>query len=282
MLNNILKNKLLFFLGLTIFTTLGCSTVTNPKNESPSKEETPAHVEAEEVKSDLSDTLCKLTSSQCELQPSAETQNSKPIDCWHNPTEGNVFILAMGSEMGRTEEKRLKWANEDALSFANFMREVFGIRDDNQVCILPNVSKTQFEQALEHLSHKVDSNDLVIIYYSGHGTQGEDGGEIDEEDGYDELFVAYSENINDSTSQLRDDDFSKRVAKIPADNILIVIDACFSAGLTRGETSNERVKYWDNPKLKKGTPPFGASLDPIEEKEVALLSAALESQFAVE
>ncbi len=287
MFNNRLKSKL--FLWLTIFSTAGCLTVVNPPSESLTKGN--IATQAQKVKSSTTTTntpLCQINPSLCE---------TKPIDCWNNPKKGHVFILAMGSEMGETEKKRLKWANEDAQSFAEIMRELFGVHDDNQVCILPNVSKAQFEQALKRLSNKqmIDSDDLVIIYYSGHGTQAEDGGEIDESDGLDELFVTYSKAINNTNSkaiktkyQLRDDDFSKLVGNIPTDNILIVIDACFSAGLTRGDASSERVKYLDNPDLRKGTPPFGAKLDPIknpisgEEKEVALLSAAKENQNTVE
>jgi|GEM_PF-3142630 len=76
---------------------------------------------------------------------------------------------------------------------------------------------------------------LVIIYYSGHGGQNPDqttGG--DETDGFDEFIAASDTDVDSSgfVNILTDDDLQVLLANLESKHILIIIDSCFSGGLT--------------------------------------------------
>lgn len=277
MMNNLLKSKLLFLGWLIIVSTAGCNSA-NIKG-TPANHETTPPADDMTKPSDKGGVRDLVPVSR---RTFSKREKSKSRLCWTNMSEGRVFILAMGSNMGDTEAKRLKWANKDAEHFADAMHKLFGLRDKSRVCVLDNVTKAEFVQALKRLSNQylVNPDDLVIIFYSGHGTLGQDDENGEEIDGHDEFFVPYSEQEFDIESWLRDDDFSKLIKNINTNNILMFIDACYSAGLSKGdEEASELVKRLDNPKLGHERPPFGATLDPVKG---VLLSAAMESQKAVE
>lgn len=74
---------------------------------------------------------------------------------------------------------------------------------------------------------------LVIIYYSGHGGQNPDQNG-DESDGLDEFIAASDTDVVPGAfiDILTDDDLQVLLANLESEHILIVIDSCFSGGLT--------------------------------------------------
>jgi len=263
MMNKRLKNKLFFF--MVIFSLVGC-------------QNTPIHEEKglSSPTPTKNATVEKSPSSEKGWFGSSRTASSeKPTQrtCWDRSGEGRVFILAVGSNMGDLTE-----TNRDATRFAKAMRELFHVRQ-NRVCVLKNANKQEFVHALERLGdrRRVGADDLVIIFYSGHGTQRDDDNN-DEKDRLDEFFATYAKKIR-TRYLLRDDQFSALIQKIPTPNILTVIDACFSAGLTKGKDSTERVKSLEGTIPSSGHIRVGTTLDPVKG---VLLSAAMEKQPAVE
>jgi len=202
MINKLLKNRLLFFLVLIVFGATGCKT--------PSVQNQPSK---------------RFGAPPCETEPTMVTKKPTHRTCWDTADEGNAFILAMGANTHCLTE-----THRDARRFAKAMRTLFNV-PKNRVCVLENVYKDEFVQALERLSDKVKTDDLVVIYYSGHGAKIGDNNKDnkDEVDGQDEAFVPYDATELGIKYLLRDDDFSKLIEKIPTQHILTVIDACFSA-----------------------------------------------------
>jgi len=170
--------------------------------------------------------------------------------CWKTVDKNKVsdkkdiFILAAGSNL-----KDLIFANEDAVDFAETMEKLFeGTQNSVHTCVLKHNQGSEtdeFRRALKKLSdkNKVDANDLVIIFYSGHGIQQSDINDGDEKDQMDEFFVITNK------FNLIDDTFVALVNEIPTNNILTVIDACFAADFDRSPDShvNEQIKSlgWD-------------------------------------
>lgn len=195
--------------------------------------------------------------------------------CWNTTDNRKVFILAMGANTNG-----LKKSNQDAERFATTMSQLFKLKKN--VCVLKNAKRQEFELALKTLTQKVDSDDLVIIYYSGHGTKINDNNH-DEKDKYDEAFVPYYSTREPKIEDLlRDDSFSELINAIPTENIITIIDACFSAGLTKGglDGRSKSVFFdflnWDDEEQEN----TGESS--LENIKGVLLSAAGEGQKAKE
>ncbi len=268
-MNNRLKNKRLFFM-LIIFSTVGCQNTPINDDGSP----TPTFLTNTTVEKPQPSDSQSLKKGPFGNAKTVTSKRPTQRTCWNTSGEGRVFILAVGSNMSGLTE-----TNRDAARFAKAMRELFHVRH-NRVCVLANAYKEEFVQALERLgdSRRVGADDLVIIFYSGHGTQRDDDNNDEKLDRLDEFFGTYGPKPR-TRYLLRDDDFSALIQDIPTPNILTFIDACFSAGLTKGKDSKERVKSLDGTIPSEGRTHVGTTLDPVKG---VLLSASMENQPAVE
>ncbi len=121
---------------------------------------------------------------------------------------------------------------------------------------------------------KAKRNDLVFIYFSGHGAQiknykGKDGGK-------DEAFVVKNKEM------ILDDDFFRWVSKLKSKNIITVVDACFSKGLKKSgmKTDNSVIKYYDINADKK-TKTKASKINNIFNKNT-LIASAYENSIARE
>jgi hypothetical protein len=81
-------------------------------------------------------------------------------------------------------------------------------------------------------------NTRFIFYYSGHGGQTLDDNS-DESDGYDEFIAAYDTNVVSGTftSIITDDDLEEMLAAIPAEQIVVIIDSCYSGSMVTTTTA---------------------------------------------
>ncbi|WP_109105461.1 caspase family protein [Azospirillum sp. TSO35-2] len=141
-----------------------------------------------------------------------------------------VYILAMGSNV-----KPLTKSNQDAAMFVDGFRRLFAVPPSN-IRVYNNVYRAQFKEGMEWLRDRAGPKDFVVVYYSGHGAQipDDDG---DEADGLDEAFVTYDVEGKSRPSVgdlVRDDEYAAWVNALRTNQVLNVIDACHSGGLTRG------------------------------------------------
>jgi len=105
-----------------------------------------------------------------------------------------------------------------------------GLIDPADAIVLTNKSATRdaVEEAMARLARESGPDDLVIIFYSGHGgiqTDETPDGDV-ELDGTDETLVLIDE-------QMTDDDFAELLDPIGANTTLVGIDACQSGGFAR-------------------------------------------------
>ncbi|HID99781.1 MAG TPA: caspase family protein [Thiotrichaceae bacterium] len=183
----------------------------------------------------------KITRSGVHPAQRASTRRA----CWrrisahiNDKKSPKTFIFAAGAETGK-----LKKANQDARQFKQAMQNRFQV-PDNQVCLLENVYRAEFEQALRDLKRWVKPDDLVIIFFSGHGSFIDDDNG-DEADKYDDVLVTV--DVKDiewpaKKEVVVDDDLVKIVNALPTKRIVTFLDTCFSGGMYMGPQHEARSK----------------------------------------
>jgi len=152
-------------------------------------------------------------------------------------SQNTVFMLAMGANTGN-----LTKTSSDLENFSQTMQQHFRM-PDSQVCELPNVFKSEVVAALQSLNEHLAADDLVIIYFSGHGTFIKDN-DGDEKDGWDEILVTYDSHCKSSVKDedcLRDDYFVKLVNELRTVRVLTVMDSCFASGMLLGGPSRSNA-----------------------------------------
>ena len=116
------------------------------------------------------------------------------------------------------------------------MRQValdFGIADIRELWN-EDATLEGIRSAIDELRDGVSESDLVLVYYTGHGTRIPDT-TGDEEDGWDEVLVPYDATPAAKTLRnvLRDDELGALLAAIPSDSVLGIIDACNSGTVAK-------------------------------------------------
>ena len=88
-------------------------------------------------------------------------------------TIGETYGLVVGISDYQDEDiPDLRFADKDAIAFANYLKsEAGGSLDNDHLKVLLNsdASQAQFAGALDWLWEVVGENDKVFIYFSGHG-----------------------------------------------------------------------------------------------------------------
>jgi hypothetical protein len=114
-----------------------------------------------------------------------------------------------------------------------------------EITLLQEAASTQFEAQMQHYADTLNSDDVLVIYFSGHGSHTPDHSG-DEADGRDESIV-----LSDGTHNIFyiDDKIEPLLKKIKARKLYIV-DACYSGTVYkahRSANSNIRSKYLPAP-----------------------------------
>ena len=102
--------------------------------------------------------------------------------------------------------------------------------------------------SIRAVGNGISEDDLVLIYFSGHGTRVNDRGQQDEtDDNRDEALVPF--DGADLTSALIDDEFGNLLARIPSRRVLVVVDACNSG--TTAKNLGYRQKAYMPPAVSR-------------------------------
>lgn len=115
-----------------------------------------------------------------------------------------------------------------------------------RVLLDEGATREGIERGLRWLAESVrDSSDVVVIYYSGHGSWAadqpiDDIRRLDETltapgDAFDEALVPYdARDLHDPTDLFLDDELRYWLDRIGTDKVTVIVDACFSGTITRG------------------------------------------------
>jgi uncharacterized caspase-like protein len=96
-------------------------------------------------------------------------------------------------------------------------------------------TSTAVKGAFSWLIDQAGADDLVVIYFAGHGGTAKDTSRPpDEADGVDEYLVTYDARTADLFSTaVRDDEMADWLASFQSDHVVVILDSCFASGATR-------------------------------------------------
>ncbi|WP_395140954.1 DUF4384 domain-containing protein [Armatimonas sp.] len=132
--------------------------------------------------------------------------------------------------------------------------DVYNFKPENILSLEKSAaSRAGIERAFrEHLIQKAAPGDLVVFYYSGHGTQVPDTNG-DEQDGKDEALCPYDFS-NTVGSYVTDDDLGKWVGQLRTKNVFVMLDSCHSGTGLRGSDQSRSLEV-----TIKNMPPVASS-----------------------
>lgn len=179
-------------------------------------------------------------------QQQAQQQPQQPQTQPGEASQGRVLVLSMGANVDK-----LTKSNQDATMFARVIAETFNVAEADGK-LIPNATKADFREGMEWLRGKARPQDMVFIYFSGHGAQVQDPTRTSS-DGLDELLIPYDFETKHPGS-LRDGVFSQEFARwvnaLGTRNVIAVLDTCHSGGLYRsieGDVLGARSKAYKLP-----------------------------------
>lgn len=138
----------------------------------------------------------------------------------------------------------------DVRDMENVLRsEPYGFAD---IFVLRNEQATHkaiVDKFEEQLIKKARPNDIVLFYYSGHGSRMRDPKEID---GYSSTIVPYdSRDSGKTVTDIRNSELNGLLHKVQTDNKTVILDSCFSGhafkGLGRAKQAPEDTRFGNSP-----------------------------------
>jgi tetratricopeptide (TPR) repeat protein len=144
------------------------------------------------------------------------------------------YAVVVGISAYQNPSLRLHYAAEDAKQMQNSLM-TFGKFKKENVRLLTDGEATRenIRKNIEGwLKKNAKKDDLVLIYFSGHGTQIVDT-DGDENDGLDECIVPCDVDVDDNSSLIVDDQFAYWVRNLQSERVLIIFDNCFSGGAAK-------------------------------------------------
>ncbi|HID55503.1 TPA: hypothetical protein EYP37_03160, partial [Candidatus Poribacteria bacterium] len=173
----------------------------------------------------------------------------------------------------------LRYTDEDAQAFYDLLVDPeIGNFSRDRVALLLNeqATKANITDAFGRVIALAEEDDLVVIYYSGHGGRGPDlNGDEGEGDPWDEYYIAYDTDVGKLFGTgIRDDEFGDWMDSLESRHVVIFLDSCFSGGATR------EIKGM-SPEGYKATPSESVFNDFSLEDRV-LIAASQENQVSFE
>lgn len=129
------------------------------------------------------------------------------------------YVIAISANNGGSNRPMLRYAESDAKSFANVLKDMGGVKPQNLILIQ--------EPSVSFLNSRMDDLDKIISQNKG-------------KNGREEVLVYYSGHADEKGLRLGNEvyawsEFRKRVDNLSADVKIAVIDACGSGAITRAK-----------------------------------------------
>ena len=142
--------------------------------------------------------------------------------------DGQGRILGLyGGITAYQSNSQLYGCADDATLLGEAMRASHLQRVDEQIVLTDaQVTRAQFLEGIRTLARRAQPNDVVLVFFSGHGNvQPVAQGDTSELDGLDETIVLFDGSVTDN-------DVAAELANIHAANVILALDTCHSGGFS--------------------------------------------------
>jgi hypothetical protein len=194
------------------------------------------------------------------------------------PTSGRRLALLIGvNEYDAVPDLRGAVNDVELLRSVLSSKAGFAERDIELLLDRAATRRGIFE-AIDRLAARAKPSDVVYVHYSGHGSQVKDLNG-DEADGLDETLVptnGRTKNVADIT----DDELAERLARVRAESVAIVLDACHSGTGTRRVLQRRSVPRDERSELYAQN--ATRAVVPIAGKRHVLMSGAASDEEALD
>jgi PKD repeat protein len=137
---------------------------------------------------------------------------------------GAKYAIIVGVANYPPPQVSLTYTDDDASGLRDRLVSLPGWDADHIVLLLnQQATSANFRTVLDAMMG-ASADDLLLVYFSGHGTYYEDGNG-DEADGYDEALLFY-----DYTNPMLDDTLALLLEQLPTQRLAVIVDACYSGG----------------------------------------------------
>lgn len=114
---------------------------------------------------------------------------------------------------------------ETPIADVNKIAEVLRVRYGFEVRVLHNATKSQIVQAINQVADEIKPDDKVLLFYAGHGYLMDDT-----KMGF---WIPVDASVKTAANWISNTDISKLLQAIPARQLILVSDSCFSGSLTK-------------------------------------------------
>jgi hypothetical protein len=148
----------------------------------------------------------------------------------------NVWAVVIGVN-SYPNVRRLKYAVNDAVSFSDHLVEYNQVPKENVVLLLDEEANlTRLRSALGvYLKNKASKDDMVIIYFAGHGATEREATSPDG-DGLEKYLLPYDVDPKELyATAMPMEEISRLFSRIRSDRLVFIVDTCYS-GASGGRT----------------------------------------------
>ncbi len=159
-----------------------------------------------------------------------------------------VIGLSLYKNAGKSGLANLSFAEDDAVAFKDSLVKLGWGSDHIKLLTDKNATKQNIERALEGWLSKAGKDDVIILYWSGHGFP-------DPDEPNKVYFACYDTDISEPYSGWRMDRVINRIGEKNARNVIVIADTCHAGKLiTRGDKGIALRPYMEKLKKSRNVP----------------------------
>lgn len=199
-----------------------------------------------------------ILASHSQKRPSADSQKAqggklitvtsdvdKNIPLYGKENSNTVALIIANENYSNVPN--VDFASHDGNTFKEYCIKTLGIPEHN-IRFLNNATYGQMLGAINNVSNLVKSmsNPDLIVYYAGHG--------IPDEATKDAFILPVDGSAGLTNTAMSLDHFYKELGNLPANKVMVFLDACFSGGTRTGEaiSATRSVSIASKPAAPKG------------------------------
>lgn len=176
---------------------------------------------------------------------------------------------------------KLGFPESDAVKLQEALVTHCGFRPDHiRLLTSSDATYVNIKEAFEEwLIPTVQLDDLVVVYFSGHGSQVDDDDEAEERDRLDEVILPYEAEKGKAASSIRDDQIEGWLSKLRTQKIVMIWDSCQMGNRSKGFAFTPTHRAKGDESKEEMSLDFGdyAFLSAVQEGEEAWESPDLRS-----